>query len=53
MCLSCGCGEPHYNHGDERHITLEMLQAAAAAAEINADEAAHNILEAVHTHDSH
>ena len=32
MCLSCGCGEPHDNHGDDRHITLEMLQAAAAAA---------------------
>ena len=48
MCLSCGCGEPHDNHGDPRYITLEMLQASAEAAEITADEAAHNIVEAAH-----
>ena len=48
MCLSCGCGEPDDNHGDPRHITLEMLHAAAEAAEITDDEAAHNIVEATH-----
>jgi hypothetical protein len=48
MCLSCGCGEPDDNHGDERHITLEMLSAAAEAAEISVDDAAHNIMEAMH-----
>ena len=53
MCLSCGCGEPHDNHGDPRHITQEMLEAAAAAAEISADDAAHNIVEAMHSHGSH
>ena len=52
MCLSCGCGEPHDNHGDSRHITLEMLQ-AAAAAECSADDAAHNIVEAMHAQGSH
>ena len=30
MCLSCGCGEPDDNHGDRRHLTLEMLKEAAA-----------------------
>ena len=53
MCLSCGCGEPNDNHGDSRHITLEMLQAAGEAAEISPDDAAHNIVEAIHSHGSH
>src|SRR6266545_676484 len=29
MCLSCGCGEPNADHGDSRHITMEVLQKAA------------------------
>ena len=53
MCLSCGCGEPHDNHGDARHITLEMLAAAAEAAQISADEAAHNIVESNHAQHPH
>ena len=53
MCLSCGCGVPHDNHGDARHITLEMLAAAAEAAQISADEAAHNIVEANHAQHPH
>ena len=52
MCLSCGCGEPDDNHGDPRHITTEMLQAAAEAAEITPDEAAHNIVAALHAGES-
>ncbi len=51
MCLSCGCGEPNDNHGDPRHITLEMLEAAAEAAEITPDDAAHNIIGAMHSHE--
>ena len=47
MCLSCGCGEPDDNHGDPRHITTENLEEAAAAAEITAEEAANNIVEAL------
>ena len=47
MCLSCGCGEPDDNHGDPRHITQEMLDAAAEAAEITAEEAANNIVQAL------
>ena len=53
MCLSCGCGEPNDNHGDPRHITQDMLQAAAEAAEIGTDEAAHNIVEANHAQHPH
>jgi hypothetical protein len=49
MCLSCGCGEPDDKHGDDRHITLEMLKAAAEAAEITKEEAANNIVEALRT----
>ncbi len=45
MCLSCGCGEPNDNHGDERHITLEMLEKAAEAGECSVEQAAKNILE--------
>ena len=47
MCLSCGCGEPDDNHGDVRHITTEMLEAAAEAAEITVEEAANNIVQAL------
>lgn len=47
MCLSCGCGEPDDNHGDARHITTEMLEAAAEAAEITVEEAANNIVQAL------
>jgi hypothetical protein len=45
MCLSCGCGEPNDNHGDDKHITLDMLQEASEAAEISPEEAANNIVE--------
>lgn len=52
MCLSCGCGEPDADHGDERHITSaklaqgltnEMILAAAEAAEISPEEVRQNI----------
>ena len=47
MCLSCGCGEPNDNHGDPRHITLEMLEQAAEAAECATEDAANNIVAAL------
>lgn len=43
MCLSCGCGEPNATHGDDRHITLEDLEAAAKAAEISLEEVLNNL----------
>ena len=43
MCLDCGCGEPNERHGDDRHITMDDVRAAAEASEISVDEAARNI----------
>lgn len=43
MCLDCNCGKPDDSHGDNRHITLSMLKAAAAASEIEVEEAADRI----------
>ena len=51
MCVSCDCGEHADGHGDPRHITMAMLEAAAAAAEITVDQVAHNILDVVHAHE--
>jgi hypothetical protein len=31
MRVSCGCGEPNERHGDNRHITRQDPQQAAAA----------------------
>ena len=45
MCLSCGCGEPNEQHGDPRHITMNDLEAAAAASDVSALQAAENIIE--------
>jgi hypothetical protein len=42
-CLSCGCGRPHDDHGDHRHITLEDVEAAGDAAKLPAGQAAANI----------
>lgn len=47
MCLTCGCGEPNADHGDERHITLKDLDDAAEAAGIERSEAANNLQETV------
>jgi hypothetical protein len=45
MCLDCGCGEPNERHGDDRHITMDDVKAAAKASEVSVDEAARNIAE--------
>jgi hypothetical protein len=45
MCLTCGCGEPNADHGDNRHITYDDLKTAADAAEISVDEATNNFQE--------
>ena len=47
MCLDCGCGEPNERHGDDRHIIMDDIQAAATASEISLDEAKRNIGEAL------
>lgn len=45
MCMTCGCGEPHADHGDTRHITYARLQEAAKAGEVSPEQAAKNIVE--------
>ena len=47
MCLDCGCGEPNERHGDDRHIIMDDVKAAAEASEISVDEAARNIVDGV------
>ncbi len=47
MCLSCGCHQPNNDHGDDRHITLSDLQAAAEAAGISVVDAANNTVDTV------
>ena len=47
MCLDCGCGKPNDKHGDDRHITMDDLRAAAQASEVSVDEAARNIADGV------
>jgi uncharacterized HAD superfamily protein len=43
VCLSCGCGKPTQDHGDDRHVTLSDLLAAARAAGAPPETAAQNI----------
>jgi hypothetical protein len=43
MCLTCGCGRPHDDHGDPAHITYENLKDAADAAGISVQEAVRNL----------
>lgn len=45
VCMSCGCGKPNDNHGDERNITEDDLDRAAQAANIGRDQAAQNIMD--------
>jgi hypothetical protein len=43
MCMSCGCGKPNDQHGDQANIIYDQLEAAAKAANIDAEQAADNI----------
>lgn len=45
MCMSCGCKQPNEDHGDERHITMQDLEAAAEADGISVQEVIQNIAE--------
>lgn len=47
MCLSCGCGKPNEDWGDERHFTMEKLDQAAQAADIPREQAVQNIVNTV------
>ena len=43
MCLTCGCGQPHEDHGNPDNITYEDLEKAAQAGEVSVADAAKNI----------
>lgn len=43
MCASCGCNMFEDDHGDNRHITIQDLQAAAEAAGITVQEVVDNL----------
>ena len=44
MCVSCGCGSPDDNHGDQRNITMKDLDQAAKAAGTTRDRVVQNIM---------
>lgn len=43
MCASCGCGTPNDKHGDDRHLTMEEVEAAAEAAGVSVEEVVRNL----------
>lgn len=50
MCLTCGCHRPTATHNDQRNITIDDLEAAAAAAGITPPEAVENVIETLALH---
>ena len=46
MCVSCGCGSPNDNHGEQRNITMHDIQLAAQAAGTTPQNVATNIASA-------
>lgn len=47
MCMNCGCGQPHEDHGVEANITAADLQRAGEANDQTLRESAQHIIEAV------
>lgn len=47
MCVSCGCGMPHDKHNNPDLISIEDLQRAAKAANMDVDDAVKNIADSV------
>jgi hypothetical protein len=47
MCMNCGCGQPHEDHGKPANITAEELKAAGDANGQSLRESAQHIIEAV------
>ena len=47
MCLNCGCGQPHDDHGKPANITAADLQRAAEANDQTLRESAQHIVAAV------
>jgi hypothetical protein len=49
MCVTCGCGHPKKDHGDDRNLTRKDFQEAALAANIDMHHLVANINDA-YTH---
>lgn len=47
MCMNCGCGQPHEDHGKPANITAEALQRAGEANDQSLRESAQHIIETV------
>ena len=47
MCASCGCGQPHDDHGDKRNLTLKHLEDAAKSAGTEVKQVVENLRKAV------
>lgn len=47
MCLTCGCGLPHDDHGNADYLTIEDLEASARADDMGLDEAVKNLVATV------
>ena len=47
MCMNCGCGQPHEDHGKPENITATDLARAAGANDQSLRESAQHIVETV------
>ena len=47
MCMNCGCGQPHDDHGKPENITAAELRRAGEANGQSLRESAQHIIEAV------
>ena len=47
MCMNCGCGQPHEDHGLQANITAADLQRASEANGQSLRESAQHMLETV------
>lgn len=47
MCMNCGCGQPHEDHGIEANLTAADLRRAGEANDQTLRESAQHMIEAV------
>jgi hypothetical protein len=47
MCMNCGCGQPHEDHGNPANITAADLRLAGDANDQSLRESAQHIIETV------
>jgi hypothetical protein len=47
MCLTCGCMQPHDDHGNPEYLIIEDLEKSAAADGLELDEAVRNLIATV------